>query len=119
MPGEKAGWELQKDPASCFEQIQEAAPYETVGLWLHIYQVRWKKNILNTTEEASKLNILLWTPTHWLASISWPGKIHIHQVCVDTGCRLDDSPRVMTNKDWWKERVKGIHAVGTSWWSYW
>ena len=34
MLGEKAAWELHKDIACSFEQILEAAPYQTAALWL-------------------------------------------------------------------------------------
>ena len=30
---------------------------------------------------------------------------------MDTGCRLEDLPRMMDNRDGWWERVKGIPAV--------
>ena len=38
----------------------------------------------------------------------------IHQFFVDTRCRLEDLPRVITYKKRWEEIIKGICAVGMS-----
>ena len=35
----------------------------------------------------------------------------LHPFCGNTVCHLDDLPRVMADRDGWKERVKEIHAV--------
>ena len=38
-------------------------------------------------------------------------KNYIHQFCLNSGCHLDDIPRVMANKDGWQERFKVICAT--------
>ena len=32
----------------------------------------------------------------------------LHQLCVDSGCRLSDLPGVMNHKDRWREKVMKI-----------
>ena len=57
----------------------------------------------------------LWTLTHGHIKVSWPTMTNIDQVCVDTGCYEEDFPEVMTNRNEWRERVRGIHAVNMRW----
>ena len=38
---------------------------------------------------------ILWTPTHGHSTVGWPPKMYIHQLCANTGCCLQDLPRVM------------------------
>ena len=58
-------------------------------------------------------NICQWTPMHGHTSVDWPLK---HQLCGDTGCCLENLPRVMANRDRWWKGVKGICPVGMPWW---
>ena len=46
-------------------------------------------------------------------SVDLTAKICIHQLCADTGCSLEDLPRVMTARDGWQERVKRNCAIIT------
>ena len=47
-------------------------------------------------------------------------KSYNYQFCENNGCRLEDLPRAMNNRNVWRERFKGICAVGTpSWWWWW
>ena len=55
------------------------------------------------------------TPQHWQTS----KKLYSSAHCADTGCLLDDLTTVMTNRDGWWKRIKGIPVVGTSWWWWW
>ena len=57
-------------------------------------------------------NILVWIPIHGHNSVSWPAKTYIKQLCMDTGCRLEDLPRAMVDRDEWQERLK---RISTSW----
>ena len=58
-------------------------------------------------------DVLLWTPTYDRA------RTYIQQICEDTGCRTEDLPEAMNNREKWRERVKDIHASGTTWWWWW
>ena len=49
-------------------------------------------------------NVVPWTLTHRHTNVGWPTKIYIHQLCADTGCRLEDLPGAMTYWDRWRER---------------
>ena len=46
-------------------------------------------------------------------SVGWPAKTCIHQLCEDTGCRLEDLPRSMTGRNGWRNKVKRICSVST------
>ena len=52
--------------------------------------------------------VLLWTSANEHTSV--------HQLCADTGCRLEDLQWVMADLDWWQERSKEIRTVDTPWW---
>ena len=56
-------------------------------------------------------NILLWTPTHGLASVGQPARTYLHQLFADSRCTLEDPPRVMDDRDGWRKRVKEIRTV--------
>ena len=47
-------------------------------------------------------------PTHWPTSVDPPAKTYINQLCVDTGCCVEDQPIVMIDRDGVQERIKGI-----------
>ena len=57
------------------------------------------------SSKMSKTYFVLWRNNDKLIndvlSLLWP----------DTGCSLEDLPRVMTKRDGWKKRVRGIRAV--------
>ena len=43
--------------------------------------------------------VFLWTPIHGHTSFSRPEKTYIHQLCADSGCGLDDMPKLMVDRD--------------------
>ena len=61
-------------------------------------------------------NVLLWTPTYGRAKTGRPARPYIQQLCEDTGCSLEDLPEAMNDREKWRERVRDIHAGGTTWW---
>ena len=61
-------------------------------------------------------DILLSTPSHGRAKAGRPAKTYIQQLCVDTGCSLEDLPGAMDDRERWRERVREIGADGTTWW---
>ena len=60
--------------------------------------------------------ILQWTPSSERAKVGRPARTYIQQLCADTGCRLDDLPGTMDDRDELRERVREIRAGGTTWW---
>ena len=61
-------------------------------------------------------DVLLWTPTYGQAKEGRPARTYIQQLCEDTGCNREDLPEAMNDREKWWERVRDIHAGGTTWW---
>ena len=61
-------------------------------------------------------DVLLWTPTHGRAKAVRPARTYIQQLCEDTGCCPEDLPRVMNDREEWRERVRDIRATSAIWW---
>ena len=55
-------------------------------------------------------------PAHGHISVERIVKTSIHQLCADTGCHLENLSRAMADRNGWQKRVKGISAVGMSFW---
>ena len=64
-------------------------------------------------------DVLLWTPTYGRAKAGWPTRTYIPQRCEDTGCRPEDLPEVLNDREKWRERIRDIHPSGTTWWWWW
>ena len=62
-------------------------------------------------------DVLIWTPSLGWAKAGWPARTYIQQLCEDTGCSPEDLPVAMNDRERWRERVRDIHADGTTrWW---
>ena len=61
-------------------------------------------------------DVLLWTPIYGRAKARRPARTYIQQLCEDTGCSPEDLPETMNDREKWRERVRDIHANGTTWW---
>ena len=61
-------------------------------------------------------DVLLWTPTYGRAKAGRPARTYIHQLCEDTGCSPEDLWEAMNDREKWRERVRDIHAGGSTWW---
>ena len=59
-------------------------------------------------------DVLHWTPTYCQAKAGRPARTYIQQLCEDTGCSLGDLPEAMNDWEKWRERVRDIHASGTT-----
>ena len=64
-------------------------------------------------------DVLLWTPTYGQAKAGRPARTYIQQLCEDTGCKSEDLPEAMNDREKWREMVKDIRAGGTTWWWWW
>ena len=54
------------------------------------------------------------------ASVSWPPRTYLRQLCADTGCTLEDLPGAMNDRDGWREKVRKIRASYITWcWWWW
>ena len=60
--------------------------------------------------------IHLWSPSRWRVEAGRPARTYIQQLWVDTGCSLENLPRVMNDRDEWRKRIREIRVGGvTSW----
>ena len=66
-------------------------------------------------------NVLQWTPSQEGGSEGRPARTYPQQLCMDTGCSLEDLPEAMDDTDGWqeRERVREIRASSTKWWWWW
>ena len=62
---------------------------------------------------------LQWIPSHGRAKAGRPARTYIQQLCVDTGCSLEDLPEAMDGREGSWERVRNIRADGGTWWWWW
>ena len=63
-------------------------------------------------------DVLLWTPAYGQAEAGQPARTYIQPLCEDTGCSPEDLPKAMNDREKWRQRVRDIHASGTTWWGY-
>ena len=59
-------------------------------------------------------DVLLWAPTYGRAKAGRPARTYIQQLGEDTGCRPEDLPEAMNDREKWRERVRDIRASGTT-----
>ena len=86
-----------------------------------IIQVRRTRHAGHCRRSRDELisDILLWTPTYSRAKAGRPAQTYIQQLCEDTGCSSEDLPKVINDREMWRERVRDIRAGGTTWWWWW
>ena len=59
-------------------------------------------------------HVLLWTPAYGQSKAGRPARTFIQQLCDDTGCNPEDLPKVMNDRETWRERVRDIRASRTT-----
>ena len=59
-------------------------------------------------------DVLLWTPAYGQSKAGRPARTFIQQLCDDMGCNPEDLPKVMNDRETWRERVRDIRASRTS-----
>ena len=65
-------------------------------------------------------DVLKWTPPHGRAKAGRPARTYIQQLWEAMVCSPEDLPKVVNNKERWRERVRDIRADGTTrWWRWW
>ena len=57
--------------------------------------------------------------SHVRAKAGWPARTYIQQLYSDTGCRSEDIPEAMSDREGWRERVRNSWADGMTWWWWW
>ena len=64
-------------------------------------------------------DVLLWTPSHCREKAGRTALTYVQQLYEDTGCNPEDLPEAMNDREEWRERVRYIHAGGTTRWWWW
>ena len=84
-------------------------------------QIRWARHAGHCWRRKDKLisNVHLWTPSHRRARVGWPVRTYLLQLCIDTGCSMEDLLRMMKDRDKWREKVREICVSGMWWWWWW
>ena len=59
-------------------------------------------------------DVFQWTPAYGQAKAGRPARTYIQQLCEDMGYSPEDLPEAMKDREKWRERVRDIHASGTT-----
>ena len=80
-------------------------------------QARWTRHAGHCWRSRDELisDVLLWTPTYGRAKAGRPARTYIQQQWEDTGRSHEDLPEAMNDREKCRERVRDIHAGGTTW----
>ena len=70
--------------------------------------------LLRSTSNVSFETTYSTDPTNGRAKAGRPARTCIQQLCEDTDCSPEDLPEAMDDREKWQERVKDIHAGGTT-----
>ena len=82
---------------------------------IHVRQTRHTGHCWRSRDEFIS-DILLWTLSHGREKAGRPSRTYIQQLCVDTGCSLEDVPEAMDDREEWRERIRNIRPDGATWW---
>ena len=79
-------------------------------------KVRWTRHVgpcWSSREELIR-DVLPWTPSCDRTKAGQPAWTYLQQLCEDTGFSPEDLLEVMNDRVGWRERVRDIHADGTT-----
>ena len=80
---------------------------------IHVRRTRHAGHCWRSRDELIS-DVLLWAPTYGRAKMGRPARIYIQQLCEDTGCRPENLPAAINDREKWQERVRDICASGTT-----
>ena len=63
------------------------------------------------SEDEVVSDLILWTNKHCKAKVGPPSKTYTKQLTEDADCQLEDLPRAMENREYWRRRVNMIWAI--------
>ena len=71
-------------------------------------QIRWTRHAEHSWGSKNEIvsDVLLWIPAHRFASVGRPTRPYLQQLCMDTGCSLEDLPEAMNDQDEKRERER-------------
>ena len=85
---------------------------------IKIRQTRYAGHCWRSRDELIS-DVHLWTPSHGRSKEGRPVRTYIQQLCADTGCSPEDLPKVMDDREVWRETVRNIRADSVTWWWWW
>ena len=56
-------------------------------------------------------DLILWTTKHCKAKVGPPSKTYTKQLTEDADCQLEDLPRAMKDREYWRGRVNMVQAT--------
>ena len=125
MYGEKAWRLLNKNAASNIKSLRQHSTKQQlyghlppIMKTIQVGQTRHAEHCWRSKDELIS-DILQWTPSHGWVKAGRPARTYIQQLCAGTGCRLEDLPGAMNDRDRWWERVWEIYAGSTTGWFLW
>ena len=100
----------KKNAVSNIEQGLKAIPYKAVA-YTATYHPSQKLSKLDEpdmrhcwrSKDELISDILPWASPHGRAKVGRSARTYIHQLCVDTGCNLEDLPGAVDDRDRWRE----------------
>ena len=86
-----------------------------ITITIKVRQTRYAGHCWRSRDELIS-DVLLYTPSHGQAKAGRPAQTYIQQLCDDMGCSPEDLPEAMKDRERWQERIRDIHADGTTRW---
>ena len=120
MLTERIEKKLDENATNSMEQILEATSNKMAAvrsLTSKTIQIRWTRRAVHCWRSKDELtsNVLLRTPSYRRANVGRQTRTYLQQLCMDTGCSLEDLLKVIVDRDEWRQRVREIRASST-WW---
>ena len=84
-------------------------------------QIRRTRHVGHCRRSMNELisDVFLWTPSYERASVGRPARTYLQQLFMDKGCRREDLPKAMDDRDDWRGSFWEIRAWSTAWWWWW
>ena len=83
------------------QHLSKQQLYSHLPLITKTIQIRRTRHVRHCWRSRVELisDILLWTPSHGRANTGHPARTYIQQLCIDTGCSLEDLPGAMNDRE--------------------
>ena len=56
-------------------------------------------------------DLILWTPKHSKSKVGRPSKTYSKRLTEDADCQLEDLPKTMEDREYWRGRVNMVRAI--------
>ena len=92
---------------------QKAAAVPPITKTIQVRRTRHAGHCWRSKDELIS-DVLLWTPSHGRAKAGRLARTYVQQLCANTGCIPKDLSEAMNDREWWRERIRGICADGAT-----